>query len=123
MSFLSKIFGSGSQGASDNPRNPDKIRARIADLEAQARRERAGYQGMPLNRAGDLCLEIDDKDTALGFYGRAIDALLRTSRPSVSTNQHWPRARSASMPASTSAVTNASPMPMPASPAPRNSSR
>lgn len=76
MSFISKLFGSGSKGGSGSAKDPARIRARIAELEAQAARERAGYQGMPLNRAGDLCLEIDDRASALGFYGRAINALL-----------------------------------------------
>jgi hypothetical protein len=45
-------------------------------LEKQAAQEAAGYHGMPLNRAGDLCLEEGDRNSALSFYGRAIDALL-----------------------------------------------
>jgi hypothetical protein len=76
MSFISKIFGAGSGSGSGGRKNPAEIRVRVAELEAQAARERPGYQGMPLNRAGDLCLEIEDTEAALGFYGRAINALL-----------------------------------------------
>lgn len=72
MSFLSKIFGSAPR----RDRSERSLEERIAELEAQAGREAAGYQGMPLNRAGDLCLEAGDKERALKFYGRAIDALL-----------------------------------------------
>jgi len=74
MSFLSKIFGSGS--SPDRGRAPMSLEERLAELEAQAQKESAGYQGMPLNRAGDLCLEAGDKTAALTYYGRAIDALL-----------------------------------------------
>ena len=73
MSFLSKIFGSG-----DQPQTPSgpSLEARLEKLESQAQSEAAGFQGMPLNRAGDLCLEAGDKNRALSYYGRAIDALL-----------------------------------------------
>jgi hypothetical protein len=74
MSFLSKIFG--SDDGSRRGRGPATLKERLAELEIQAEHEAAGYQGMPLNRAGDLCLEEGDKDAALKFYGRAIDALL-----------------------------------------------
>ena len=73
MSFLSKIFGSGEQ---PQKQSGPSLEARLEKLEAQAQREAAGFQGMPLNRAGDLCLEAGDKNRALSYYGRAIDALL-----------------------------------------------
>ena len=74
MSFLSKLFGSSP--ANGRAKSPVPIEERLAELEAQARNESAAYQGMPLNRAGDLCLEAGDKAGALRYYGRAIDALL-----------------------------------------------
>jgi hypothetical protein len=74
MSFIKKIFGSGSGSSRGN--KAGSLEEGLAKLEAQARSESAGYQGMPLNRAGDLCLEAGDKRGALKYYGRAIDALL-----------------------------------------------
>ena len=74
MSFIKKIFGSGSSSSRGN--KSGSLEEGLAKLEAQARSESAGYQGMPLNRAGDLCLEAGDKQAALKYYGRAIDALL-----------------------------------------------
>ena len=74
MSFLSKIFGSDT--GPSRGRGPATLKERLAALEVRAEREMAGYQGMPLNRAGDLCLEEGNKAAALRFYGRAIDALL-----------------------------------------------
>lgn len=74
MSFLSKLFG--SDAGSKRGTGPVSLAERIVELEAQAASESAGYQGMPLNRAGDLCLEAGDKADALRYYGRAIDALL-----------------------------------------------
>ena len=75
MSFLSKMFGSSNAG-SRRGRGAATLKQRIAELEVQAAKASAGYQGMPLNRAGDLCLETGDKEAALEFYGRAINALL-----------------------------------------------
>jgi len=45
-------------------------------FEAEARRAPRAFEGTPLNRAGDLCLRAGDHERALGYYGRAIDALL-----------------------------------------------
>jgi tetratricopeptide (TPR) repeat protein len=73
MSFLSKIFGSDP---SSRRYGGGSLGKRISELEAQAKQEAAGFQGMPLNKAGDLCLDAGLKDEALKFYGRAIDALL-----------------------------------------------
>ena len=75
MSILKKIFGSASESPRTG-RSSASLQERIAELEAQAQSESAGYQGMPLNRAGDLCLEEGEKGRALDFYGRAINALL-----------------------------------------------
>ena len=74
MSFLSKVFG--SDAGPRRGRDPVTLQERLAEFEVQAEHETAGYQGMPLNRAGDLCLEEGNKAAALRFYGRAIDALL-----------------------------------------------
>lgn len=74
MSFLSKIFGSSR--ATGRGKSPVPLEERLAALETQAENESAAYRGMPLNRAGDLCLETGDKPAALRYYGRAIDALL-----------------------------------------------
>ena len=48
----------------------------VAQLEEEAKSTPRAFQGTPLNRAGDLCLRAGDRDRALSYYGRAIDALL-----------------------------------------------
>jgi len=45
-------------------------------LELEAERASRAFQGTPLNRAGDVCLRAGERDLALTYYGRAIDALL-----------------------------------------------
>lgn len=66
-----------NKSAADTSSPPPKsLEERLEALEEQAARETAGYQGMPLNRAGDLCKEAGDRGRALSYYGRAIDALL-----------------------------------------------
>jgi len=54
---------------------------RLADLEAAAEGAPLGYQGTPLNRAGDLCLKEGDHERALAYYGRAIDTFLEDGQP------------------------------------------
>jgi hypothetical protein len=49
-------------------------------LEAEADRAGPGAASHVLNRAGDLCLGSGDRDRALGYYGRAIDASLSARR-------------------------------------------
>lgn len=48
----------------------------VVQLEEEAKDATRAFQGTPLNRAGDLCLRAGDRDRALSYYGRAIDALL-----------------------------------------------
>jgi hypothetical protein len=45
-------------------------------LEVEAKRAMLGTKAGPLNKAGDLCLSVGDRRRALGYYGRAVDALL-----------------------------------------------
>lgn len=72
MSFLSRLFRSGrADGSGDRD-----LEAQIAHLEAEAQRARPGYQGTPYNRAGDIALRAGDRDRAIGYYGRAINAFL-----------------------------------------------
>ncbi len=72
MSFLSRFFrseGSGDGGSTE-------LEARLAALEKEAERARAGYQGTPYNRAGDLALRAGHRTRAVEYYGRAINAFL-----------------------------------------------
>ena len=72
MSFLSRFFrseGSGDVGPAD-------LEGRLAALEQEAERARAGYQGTPYNRAGDLALRAGHRTRAVEYYGRAIDVFL-----------------------------------------------
>jgi phosphohistidine phosphatase SixA len=49
-------------------------------LEAEAERSGPGEAAHVLNRAGDLCLGAGDRERALSYYGRAIDASLVARR-------------------------------------------
>lgn len=49
-------------------------------LEAEAQRVGPGEAARVFDRAGDLCLGGDDRDRALSYYGRAIDASLVAQR-------------------------------------------
>lgn len=49
-------------------------------LEQQADVALPGFDAQFFNRAGDLCVEAQDRERALGYYGRAIDAYLRAGR-------------------------------------------
>ena len=49
-------------------------------LEQQAEIALPGFDAQFFNRAGDLCVEGQDRDRALAYYGRAIDAYLRAGR-------------------------------------------
>lgn len=75
MSALSRWFGKipGTSGPGGRPGDWQK---EVEALELEAKRAGRAFQGTPLNKAGDLCLRAGDKRRALGFYGRAIDALL-----------------------------------------------
>ena len=72
MSFLSRLFGSKG----DQRRGGSDLEGRLAALEEEAERARPGYQGTPLNKAGDLALQAGQRTRAVEFYGRAIDAFL-----------------------------------------------
>lgn len=49
---------------------------RLAKLEREAETAAPGYKGTPLNKAGDFALRDGDREKALEYYGRAIDAFL-----------------------------------------------
>jgi len=78
MSFFGKLFGSKSSSDSRGGANLEK---QLAELEAEAKEAPLGFQGRPLNRAGDVCLQAGDRDRALRYYGMAIDAFLDDSQP------------------------------------------
>lgn len=71
MSFLSRLFGSGSQ-----PQDPSNVEQRLKQLEDDADSAAAGYVGTSYNQAGDLALRAGEVDRAVEYYGRAIDAFL-----------------------------------------------
>lgn len=79
MSIFEKLFGSGSSGSGrGGVRN---LEERLAGLEQRSEEAQPGHQGMPLNRAGDLCMDAEDRTRALTYYGRAIDLLLEEGQP------------------------------------------
>ena len=49
-------------------------------LETQAKTASPGYETQFLNRAGNLCVEVNQPQRALGFFGQAIDAYLESGR-------------------------------------------
>ncbi len=63
------------------PVDPESLQRRLEALEEAARRAPLGLQGVPLNQAGDLCLEAGDRERALHYYGRAIDSYLEDEQP------------------------------------------
>ena len=56
------------------------LEKQLKSLVQQAEVALPGFDAQFFNRAGDLCVEAQDRDRALGFYGRAIDAYLRAGR-------------------------------------------
>jgi tetratricopeptide (TPR) repeat protein len=80
MSFFGKLFGSKSSSSASAKGDGD-LESQLAELEAQAERAPLGFQGRPLNRAGDVCLQAGDHDRALRYYGLAIDSLLEDIQP------------------------------------------
>lgn len=60
----------------DDGEDGQALDERLASLERDVERAVAGYRGTPLNQAGDLCFKAGDRDRALRYYGRAIDAFL-----------------------------------------------
>ncbi|MCG6987036.1 MAG: hypothetical protein LJF06_02445 [Gemmatimonadetes bacterium] len=65
-----------SKSDSPQPKRSENWEREVAQLEEEAKKTPRAFQGTPLNRAGDLCLRAGDRDRALAYYGRAIDALL-----------------------------------------------
>lgn len=76
MSALSDWFRKKPEPAQGQTRAATDWRVEIEALETEAETASRAFQGTPLNRAGDVCLRAGDRDLALTYYGRAIDALL-----------------------------------------------
>lgn len=73
MSFLSRLFGTKDNAS----RSSDgRLTQRLQKLEAEAESAAPGYVGTSYNRAGDVALRSGDKERAVGYYGRAVDAFL-----------------------------------------------
>jgi hypothetical protein len=70
MSILSRLFGKGTEKGST------ELETRLRELETESEQARPGYQGTPLNKAGDLALRAGQPRRAVEYYGRAIDAFL-----------------------------------------------
>ena len=64
----------------DRPEDEPGLEQRLQSLEQQAEIALPGFDAQFFNRAGDLCVEADEGDRALSYYGRAIDAYLRAGR-------------------------------------------
>jgi predicted Zn-dependent protease len=61
--------------------NPESgLDDQLKSLEQQAEVALPGFDAQFYNRAGDLCVEAQDRQRALSYYGRAIDAYLRAGR-------------------------------------------
>lgn len=75
MAALSRWFKKTPDHSRRGAVSPD-WEQEVDALEAEARRTARAFRGTPLNKAGDLCLRAGDRDRALSFYGRAINALL-----------------------------------------------
>ena len=73
MSFISRLFGS-----KDVPpqQSTGRLTQRLEKLEAEAKTAAPGYVGTSYNRAGDVSLRSGDRERAVAYYGRAIDAFL-----------------------------------------------
>lgn len=76
MSPISDWFRRKSEPPPGPSRAPGDWRKEVEALEVEAERASRAFQGMPLNKAGDICLRAGERDLALTYYGRAIDALL-----------------------------------------------
>ncbi len=64
----------------DSPEPEPGLDKRLKSLEQQAEIALPGFDAQFFNRAGDLCVEAQERSRALGYYGRAIDAYLRAGR-------------------------------------------
>lgn len=76
MSALSRWFKKRNEPQETPQRSGGNWRSEVDALESEAVRAALPFRGTPLNRAGDLCLRAGEREMALGFYGRAIDAFL-----------------------------------------------
>jgi hypothetical protein len=73
MSFISRLFGTKD----DASKAPDRrLTQRLEKLEAEAAKAAPGYVGSSYNRAGDVALRSGDRERAVDFFGKAIDAFL-----------------------------------------------
>ena len=70
MSIFSRLFGPKGSGSGD-------LEARLKKLEAEAETAGPAYVGTAYNRAGDVALRGEQRDRAVSYYGRAIDAFLQ----------------------------------------------
>jgi predicted Zn-dependent protease len=64
----------------DSPEPEQGIEKQLRSLEQQAEVALPGFDAQFYNRAGDLCVEVQNRTRALTYYGRAIDAYLRAGR-------------------------------------------
>jgi predicted Zn-dependent protease len=64
----------------ESPESGEALEKQIESLEEQAEVALPGFDAQFFNRAGDVCVEAQDRTRALGYYGRAIDAYLRAGR-------------------------------------------
>lgn len=78
MKRLSDLFRSKSSGSEPDAPLDEAV---LADLEAKSEVAELGFRWVPLNRAGDLCYRAGESGRALGYYGRAIDAMLEDGQP------------------------------------------
>lgn len=79
---LSRWFRSSRE----QPRRPGtlssaELERSLQRLEAEIEQTDPGFRGVPLNRAGDLCMRAGDKERALDYLGRAIDTYLDDQQP------------------------------------------
>lgn len=58
-----------------------ELERRLRELEDEASEADRSLRGIPLNRAGDLCVRAGQKERALSYLGRAIDTYLEAERP------------------------------------------
>jgi len=58
-----------------------ELERKLEELEREIAEADSGFEGIPLNRAGDLCVRAGEKGRALEYLGRAIDVYLEDQRP------------------------------------------
>ena len=76
MSALSDWFRKNPEPPQGQPRASVDWRLELEALEKEAETASRAFQGTLLNKAGDVCLRAGERDLALTYYGRGIDALL-----------------------------------------------